>query len=209
MYSFRMSFWMVPRSLVVATPCSLRRGDVEAEQHRGGAVDRHRGGDLIERDAVEQRLHVGQAGDGDAALADLALRARVVGVVSHQGRKSNATDSPVWPRTAETCSGDWCRRRCRSRRTGAWSRADRDTGRMHAASVGILARQAGSPPTGLGREIERRVHRLDFHVGDRRKVGIIAHRQSGGVRPPRGDFRPQLLPVPDREPSRVIRAHPV
>ena len=33
-------------------------GDVEAEQNRRRAVDRHGGRDLVERDPVEQRLHV-------------------------------------------------------------------------------------------------------------------------------------------------------
>ncbi len=65
----------------------LRRRDVEAEQHRGGAVDGHGGGDLVERDPVEQGLHVGEAGDGHAALPHLALGAGMVGVVAHQGRE--------------------------------------------------------------------------------------------------------------------------
>src|SRR6266540_1985856 len=72
MYSLRMSFWMVPCSW------TLGGGHVEAEQHGGRAVDRHRGRDPVERDPVEQRLHVGQARDGDAALAHLALRPRMV-----------------------------------------------------------------------------------------------------------------------------------
>ena len=87
MYSLRMSFWIVPCSLSMGDALPLGRRDVEAEQHRGRAVDRHRGGDLVERDPVEQRLHVGQAGDGDAALAHLALGAGMVGVVAHQGGK--------------------------------------------------------------------------------------------------------------------------
>ena len=62
----------------------LRRGDVEAEQNRRRAVDRHRRGHLIERNAREQRFHVGQARDRDPALADLSLGARMIGVVSHQ-----------------------------------------------------------------------------------------------------------------------------
>jgi hypothetical protein len=56
---------------------ALLLGDrhVEAEEDDRRPVDRHRDGDLVERDPVEQRLHVGQRGDRDAALADLAQRA--------------------------------------------------------------------------------------------------------------------------------------
>ncbi len=53
---------------------------VEQQQHRGRRVDRHRGGDFVERDAVEQRGHILQAVDRHADLADLALGARVVRV---------------------------------------------------------------------------------------------------------------------------------
>ncbi len=59
---------------------------VEREQHRGRAVDRHRRRDLAERDAGEERLHVGERVDRDALAADLAERARMVGVVAHQRR---------------------------------------------------------------------------------------------------------------------------
>ena len=55
MYSLRMSFCTVPESLRISAPCSLRDGDIQRQQDRGGRVDRHRGGDLFERDAVEER----------------------------------------------------------------------------------------------------------------------------------------------------------
>ena len=65
----------------------LGRGDVKAEEHRGRAVDGHGRRDPIERDAAEQVLHVGKGGDGHAALPHLPFRARMIGVVAHQGRK--------------------------------------------------------------------------------------------------------------------------
>ena len=82
-----MSFWIVPRSLLGRHALLLRGGDVEAPQDDRRPVDRHRRRDLVERDAVEQHLHVGQARDGHAALAHLAQRPRMVGVVAHQRRE--------------------------------------------------------------------------------------------------------------------------
>ncbi len=65
----------------------LGRRDVEAIQDDRGPVDRHGRRDLIERDPVEERLHVGETRDRHAALAYLAFGARMVGVVSHQRRE--------------------------------------------------------------------------------------------------------------------------
>jgi hypothetical protein len=62
-------------------------GDVEAEEDHRGTVDGHRRRDLVHRDPVEERLHVREAGDRDACLPYLALRPRVIGVVTHQRRK--------------------------------------------------------------------------------------------------------------------------
>ena len=84
MYSLRMSFCSVPPSFARGMPRLLRRRDEHRPDRRRRAVDRHRDRDLIERDAVEQDLHVGQRGDADAALAELARGDRLVGVVAHQ-----------------------------------------------------------------------------------------------------------------------------
>ena len=35
-------------------------GQIHGKEYRGRSVDRHRGGDLVERDAVEQPFHVGE-----------------------------------------------------------------------------------------------------------------------------------------------------
>ena len=61
--------------------------DVEAEQPGRGRVDRHRGVHLLERDAVEQLVHVALVGDRDADLADLAAGEDVVGVIAGLGRQ--------------------------------------------------------------------------------------------------------------------------
>ena len=63
----------------------LGGGNVEAEQNRCWAVDRHGRRDLVEWDAVEQRLHVRQRGNGDAAFPDFTLGSGMIGVVAHQG----------------------------------------------------------------------------------------------------------------------------
>jgi hypothetical protein len=96
-YSLRMSFWTVPRSLSAGHALLLGRRDVEAEEDDRRPVDRHRDRDLVERDPVEERLHVGERRDGDAADADLAERARVVGVVPHERREVERDGEPVWP----------------------------------------------------------------------------------------------------------------
>ena len=69
----------------VARDAGLLGGhDVHRPDRRGRAVDRHRGGDPVERQAVEQDLHVGQARDADAARPELALGLRIVAVVAVQ-----------------------------------------------------------------------------------------------------------------------------
>ena len=77
-----MSFWVVPLSCGAVDAVLLGDRDVEAEQPGGGGVDRHRGVHLVERDAVEQRVHVALVGDRDADLADLAAGEGVVGVIA-------------------------------------------------------------------------------------------------------------------------------
>ena len=82
-----MSFWVVPLSCGALDPVLLGDGDVEAEQPGGGRVDRHRGVHLVERDPVEELVHVALVGDRDADLADLAAGEDVVGVVAGLGRQ--------------------------------------------------------------------------------------------------------------------------
>ena len=74
---------MVPVSWSPETPCSSAM--VHQQQQRGGGVDRHRRGDLAERDPVEEHAHVVDRVDRDADLADLAVGDGRVGVVAHLG----------------------------------------------------------------------------------------------------------------------------
>ena len=59
--------------------------DVHGQHWQHGAVHGHGDGDCIQRNAVEQDLHVFHGIDGDAGLADVAGDARVVGVVAAVG----------------------------------------------------------------------------------------------------------------------------
>ena len=82
-----MSFWVVPLSCRALDAVLLGDRDVEAEQPGGGRVDRHRGVHLVERDPVEELVHVALVGDRDADLADLAAGEDVVGVIAGLGRQ--------------------------------------------------------------------------------------------------------------------------
>jgi hypothetical protein len=75
----------------------LADADVVGEDDRGRRVDRHGGRDVGERDASEQRLHVGERVDRDALAADLAQRARVIRVVAHERRHVERGREPRLP----------------------------------------------------------------------------------------------------------------
>ena len=78
---------MVPLELVLRHALLLGRDDVAGQHRQHGAVHRHRDADLVERDAVEQDLHVLDRVDRHAGLADVAGHARVVAVVAAVGRQ--------------------------------------------------------------------------------------------------------------------------
>ena len=60
----------------------LRGGDIEGQQDGGGAVDRETGADLVQGDAVEQDLGVGQRVDRDTDPANLLAVLGIIGVVA-------------------------------------------------------------------------------------------------------------------------------
>ena len=76
---------MVPASCVLVDALLLGGDDVAGEHRQHRAVHRHRHGHLVERDAVEQDLHVLDGVDGHAGLADVADDPRVVAVVAAVG----------------------------------------------------------------------------------------------------------------------------
>ncbi len=77
----------MPESVAPVRALLLGDDEIHRQQHRRRRVDRHRRRDRTEIDAVEQRLHVGERRDVDAALAHLAARQLVVGVAPHQRRQ--------------------------------------------------------------------------------------------------------------------------
>ena len=93
-YSLSTSFCAVPGDLLARDALLVGDRDVHRDQHRRRRVDGHRGRDPVERDAVEDRLHVGQRVDRHADLADLAGRAVVVGVEPHLGRQVEGGREP-------------------------------------------------------------------------------------------------------------------
>ena len=97
MYSLRMSFCTVPESFARAIPRSFGDDDVHREQRRRRRVDRHRRRHLVERNLGEQRVHVVDRVDRDAHAADLAQRARRVGVEAHLRGEIEGDGEPGLP----------------------------------------------------------------------------------------------------------------
>ena len=85
MNSLRMSFWIVPDELVLRHALLLGRHDVARQHRQHGAVHGHRHAHLVERDAVEQDLHVLDGIDRHARLADVAHDARMIAIVAAMG----------------------------------------------------------------------------------------------------------------------------
>ena len=135
-----------------------------AEDRDSRSADRHRGGDLGEVDLVEEDLHVGGRVDRDAAVADLAEAARVVGVAAHQRRHVEGDGQPA--------------------ATAAEDHLVALVGLLRVAEPGELADRPGAPPVAGGVEPSRvgelagplgvvgAVGRLDLDLGQRREVGV-------------------------------------
>ena len=94
MNSFRMSFWMVPEIAFQSAPCCSA-----TTRYIAKSID---AGELMVIDVVmsasempvEERLHVGQRRDADAALPHFAQRQLVVGVAAHQRRQVEGHAEP-------------------------------------------------------------------------------------------------------------------
>ena len=178
MNSFRQSFCTVPPISPARDAAHVGERDVEREQHDGRPVDGHRRRDLVERDVVEEDLHVAQRVDGDAAHADLAERARAVGVVAHEGGEIEGGREARLALREQVLEA-----RVRLlRRAEAGEHAHRPEAaavhrRLHAARERVLARQA---------EV---AHVVERHVGRREHVGHVQVAPRGEARLARRHLR--------------------
>ena len=142
---------MVPRQLVLRHALLLGRDDVAGQHRQHRAVHRHRHRHLVQRDAVEQDLHVLDRVDGHAGLADVAGDARMVAVVAAVGRQVEGHRDALPAAGQRPCDRTRSTpRRWRSRRTGGWSRAAPRTswpaGRAGRARSRAACRRGAGPP---------------------------------------------------------------
>ena len=146
--------------------------DVHREQRRRRRVDRHRRRDLVERDPVEQHVHVLDGVDRDADASDLAERARRVGVDAHLRRADRTRrESPVCPASS--------------------SRRKRSLVSARGAEAGVLAHRPEAAA------VHRRLHaaRVRKRARDRRGRARSRAARRRGDRPARREARTGELVV--------------
>ena len=131
--------------------------DVEGEAGQDGAVHRHRHAHLVERDAIEQDLHVLDRIDRHAGLADIARHARMVAVIAAMGGEIESDAQPLL--SGGKVAAVKGVRGFGGRKTGVLADRPRAAGihaGAHAAREGRKARQAG-----IGGHIGGGIERLD------------------------------------------------
>ena len=132
----------------------LARDDEEGEHGEHRAVHRHADRHLIERDAVEENLHVLDAVDRDAGLADVAHNARMIAVIAAVGGEIEGDREPLLPRGEVA--------------------AVEGVGLLGGGEAGILADRPGAAG------VHRRAHAAG-EGREARKAGIVLGRILGGV----------------------------
>ncbi len=140
----------------------LGHDDVERQQRDRGRVDRHRRRHLIEGDAVEQPLHVGDRGHRHALAPDLAARLGVVGVEAHERRHVEGRRQaglPLFEQKMKAPVGVLGRAETREHAHRPWLaavharvRAAREREGARIAQIVTIGRR---PSVGIGRSIER------------------------------------------------------
>ena len=85
MYSFENVVLNGAGEFAAVRALALRHQRVVSQQNSGGGIDGHRRGNVLQRDVLEETLHVGQGGNRHADAAHLAGGHRMVAVVAHLG----------------------------------------------------------------------------------------------------------------------------
>ena len=126
----------------------LARDDEESEHGDDRPVHRHGHRHLVERDAVEQDLHVLDRVDRDARLADIAHHARMVAVITAMSREVEGDRQTLLPGGKVPAIESVGFLGCRKARILADRPGPPGIHRCaHAAREGRKARQAGSTVT--------------------------------------------------------------
>ncbi len=136
-----------------------------------------------ERNAAEENLHVFQRRDRRAALADLALAHRVIGVVAHQGGQvegDRETGLPLRQQVVVAAVGLLRRGEAGELAHGPELAAVHVA--MDAARVGELARFADLARGIDLAQIVRAVHRLNRHPTNCRKLAFGGFHESPTIR---------------------------
>ena len=181
--------------LVEGNAAALRDGGHHRDEDRRGRVDRHGDRHAVERDAVEDRLHVAEGVDRHAHLADLALGARVVAVVADLRRQVERDGEPglaALEQVAEAAVG-----------LGGGGEAGVLPHRPGPAAVhrGLHAARERE----LAREADLRGEAREEVGGGHRERRLLGARGAAERRLPRGGLRHGALPG-RREPAREIGA---
>ena len=146
-------------------------GDVERQEDGGSGVDGHRGTDLVEGDALEEHLHVGEAGYGNARASDLAGREGVVGVVAGLSREVESDAEAGLPLFEEVAvAGVGFLRRGEAGVLAHRPHAPAVHVGLDAAGVGVLAGVSKRVGVVELLEVLRRVDGIDLDAG----VGLEA-----------------------------------
>ncbi len=149
---------------------ALGYDQVHRKQNRRRAIHRHRSGDPVERNSIEQRRHVVHGRDRNPFASHFAERAFVVGVVAHQRRHVERGGQPILALSEQEVEArvgvlgkSETRELAHRPQPPAIHRA------VHTACVRKLAGVAERVVVRSGHVVGR-VERVEFHVGHGRET---------------------------------------